>query len=228
MSAEPSTTEVLCRLLGHWSRINGGKHGGPVMTEAVARIAELAAERDRLREALKSVVRVADRKTVEFDEARAAIAEAEQTEIKCTEAQLREYVASSASAGCATAQALLLDLGPATIGERMRARAHPAEAERDRLSDDNAYWQAEYQAACVRADERSAERDRLRVIARAALASRRIAIARAEAAEAERDRLREVLWRVWNEVGLPGPLVSDVSEAIHSRAAIGQTDDREP
>lgn len=44
---------------------------------AVQALAEMERQRDALLSALKGVVRVADRKTVEFDAARAAIAAAE-------------------------------------------------------------------------------------------------------------------------------------------------------
>ena len=50
-----------------------------VLEAAAVEIRRLRAQRDALLEALKGVLRVADRKTDEFDAARAAIAKAEGT-----------------------------------------------------------------------------------------------------------------------------------------------------
>lgn len=62
----------------HW----GGRHAieRRRAEAAEAETARLRAERDVLLEALRGVIRVADRKTVEFDRARAALASQEKTD----------------------------------------------------------------------------------------------------------------------------------------------------
>ena len=67
------------RLINHCVKMMGNNSKSHIHAEAkfLTKIAELEAENKRLVDAIKGVIRVADRKTVEFYEAKAAIAQSD-------------------------------------------------------------------------------------------------------------------------------------------------------